>query len=150
MEPPRRVPLPHVPPAFVPSGSLFFITVCPTPRGENQLARPAVWAELRAASEHYHRSGRWHVPLLLAMPDHVHLLAGFPAAESMARVIGAWKHFLTRRCEVVWQRDFFDHRLRANESYEEKAHYIRNNPVRAGLTSTPEAWPFVWTPETLA
>ncbi|MDP3070683.1 MAG: hypothetical protein Q8N18_10360 [Opitutaceae bacterium] len=150
MEPPRRVSLPHVPPAFVPSGSLFFITVCTTPRGENQLAYPAVWAELRTATEHYHIAGRWHVPLLLAMPDHLHLLAGFAATESMPRVVAAWKHFLSQRCRVTWQRDFFDHRLRIGESHEEKARYIRNNPVRAGLVATPEAWPYVWTPESVA
>jgi hypothetical protein len=32
-----------------------------------------------------------------------------------------------------WQKDFFDHVLRSEESYEEKWHYVRENPVRAGL-----------------
>ena len=32
-----------------------------------------------------------------------------------------------------WQKDFFDHVLRSEESDEEKWHYVRENPVRAGL-----------------
>jgi hypothetical protein len=32
-----------------------------------------------------------------------------------------------------WQKGFFDHVLRSGESYTEKWHYIRDNPVRAGL-----------------
>jgi hypothetical protein len=41
-----------------------------------------------------------------------------------------------------WQRDFFDHRLRDDESFEEKAAYILNNPVRAGLVNRFEDWPY--------
>ena len=65
----------------------------------------------------------------------------------MAQVVTAWKHFLSHRCGRGWQRDFFDHRLRNDESHDEKAHYIRHNPVRAGLAATPEGWPYVWSPE---
>jgi len=45
---------------------------------------------------------------------------------------------------IGWQRDFFDHRLRKNEAYLEKAAYIRMNPVRAGLVASAEDWPYVW------
>jgi REP element-mobilizing transposase RayT len=42
----------------------------------------------------------------------------------------------------VWQREFFDHVLRSEESYAEKWEYMRQNPVRAGLTPRAEDWPF--------
>jgi len=42
----------------------------------------------------------------------------------------------------VWQREFFDHVLRSEESYAEKWEYVRQNPVRAGLTAHAEAWAF--------
>ena len=32
--------------------------------------------------------------------------------------------------------------LRSARSYSEKWDYVRNNPVRAGLVVTPEAWPY--------
>ena len=41
-----------------------------------------------------------------------------------------------------WQKDFFDHVLRSEESYQEKWHYVRENPVRAGLVKSWEDWPF--------
>ncbi len=62
----------------------------------------------------------------------------------MEKVLRDWKRYIAKQTGVVWQDGFFDHRLRGNESYEEKAHYIRLNPVRAGLIASPEAWEFVW------
>lgn len=85
--------------------------------------------------------------LLLLMPDHLHLLVSFPTAESMPSVVRAWKHYLAAKHGVEWQRDFFDHRLRNHESLDEKAHYIRHNPVRAGLVIDPAEWKFIWTPD---
>jgi REP element-mobilizing transposase RayT len=41
-----------------------------------------------------------------------------------------------------WQKGFFDHVLRSEESYEEKWRYVRQNPVRAGLIKRPEEWPY--------
>jgi putative transposase len=42
----------------------------------------------------------------------------------------------------LWQREFFDHVLRSEESYAQKWEYVRQNPVRAGLTIRAEDWPF--------
>jgi hypothetical protein len=42
----------------------------------------------------------------------------------------------------LWQREFFDHLLRNNESYEEKWQYVRQNPIRHGLVTRVEDWPF--------
>jgi hypothetical protein len=37
---------------------------------------------------------------------------------------------------------FFEHRLQGDESLDEKAGYILENPVRAGLVAKPEDWPY--------
>jgi putative transposase len=78
------------------------------------------------------------------MPDHLHLLAAFPSDKMMTKVITDWKSLLARKLSITWQRDFFDHRLRNDESWEEKTTYIRNNPVRAQLIDTAVEWPFIW------
>ena len=62
-------------------------------------------------------------------------------------VMAPWKRHTARHTGVVWQKGFFDHRLRGDESFEEKASYIRMNPVRKGLAAKPEEWPYVWRPE---
>jgi len=81
------------------------------------------------------------------MPDHLHALISFPHDASMKKVISGWKEHLAKQCGISWQRDFFDHRLRGDESYREKAAYIRNNPVRKGLVTEPDEWPYVWSEE---
>jgi REP element-mobilizing transposase RayT len=77
------------------------------------------------------------------MPDHLHALVGFPPQEQMLHVVRAWKKFGATHHHIAWQRDFFDHRLRRDESFDEKAAYIRMNPVRAGLVTTASDWPYV-------
>jgi putative transposase len=41
-----------------------------------------------------------------------------------------------------WQKDFFDHVMRSEESYEQKWNYVVLNPLRAGLVERSEDWPF--------
>jgi putative transposase len=55
-----------------------------------------------------------------------------------------WKRYTARILKITWQDGFFDHRLRHDESFVEKAAYIRMNPVRSGLIRAPEEWPYVW------
>ena len=41
-----------------------------------------------------------------------------------------------------WQKGFFDHVMRSEESYSQKWLYVAENPVRKKLTARPEDWPF--------
>ena len=83
---------------------------------------------------------------LLLMPDHLHALASFPRDVEPGAVIAEWKKFTARILKIQWQGDFFDHRLRSDESARDKEEYIRQNPVRAGLVGKAEDWPYVWWP----
>ena len=143
---PQRRALPHGVPDWVKPGTLFFITVCCTPRGANQLCLPVISEVIFESIAHRQRAGAWFARLVVLMPDHVHALVAFPAEAELQRTVRLWKSFLARQHGIRWQRDFFDHRLRNDEAWEEKAHYIRMNPVRAGLTDTPKNWPYVWEP----
>lgn len=143
---PNRKWLPHAVPDFVRSGAVFFITICGEPKRVNQFACNPPWSSIAAAASHYHNRGRWYCHLLLAMPDHLHLLASLPREEELKKIVTAWKHYLAGSVGIVWQRDFFDHRLRSHESFSEKAAYIRANPVRKGLAETVTDWAFVWSP----
>jgi len=51
-------------------------------------------------------------------------------------------HFGSIRQKKFRQKDFFEHRLRSDESAQEKSDYILVNPVRAGLVPKPEDWPY--------
>ena len=41
-----------------------------------------------------------------------------------------------------WQKGFFDHVMRSEESYSEKWLYVAENPVRKKLAAHPEDWPY--------
>jgi REP element-mobilizing transposase RayT len=126
--------------------SFFLLTVCTTPRGSNQLAvEPAGWHVLDAF-RHYHEQQRWYCDLVLLMPDHLHALVAFPFEGRMRPCVSSIKSFLAKQHGIRWQRDFFDHRLRHDESRHEKADYILQNPVRAKLIGEEADWPWQWRP----
>ncbi len=144
---PARKPMDHTLPSWVKGSPIYFITICTSPRGLNQLCHPELAAAVFSAARHYHIRYRWHVSLLLLMHDHLHALIAFPKIESAPQVIRSWKHYLSKQRHLKWQRDYFDHRVRDHSSLREKAAYIRQNPVRAGLVASPELWPYIWEPE---
>jgi putative transposase len=144
---PQRKLLPHVVPAWVrEQDAVFFITICCDPRSQNQLCNPLVAAKLFESVAFRHNRGDLWMHLVLLMPDHLHALASFPQGKDMRTVVTQWKKYVAREFHISWQRDFFDHRLRNDESLLDKEDYIRMNPVRVGLVARPEDWPYVWEP----
>jgi len=140
----QRKKLPHDIPPWTPSGGTYFITVCSTLRGLNQLCRDTVFDLLMQSVRYYRDVGHWRPHLVLFMPDHMHAITSFAENPGLIKTISDWKHYTARKCKISWQRDYFEHRLRHDESLVEKLSYIRMNPVRAGLVGTPEEWPYVW------
>jgi putative transposase len=79
------------------------------------------------------------------MPDHVHLFA----RGNYSFVLTQWMRLLKRNLSEAisatpphWHKGFFDHLIRHSESYSEKWHYVWQNPVRAGLVTDAEDWPY--------
>lgn len=140
---PVRKTLPHEPPLWIPDAAIWFITICCRERRKAQLTHQSTAENLLNSALFFHRKGRCFIHLLLLMPDHLHALLSFPQHERMIQVVRAWKRFQATHHGISWQREFFDHRLRREESFEQKADYIRMNPVRAGLVSSADDWPYV-------
>ncbi len=91
-------------------------------------------------------TSHWVVGRYVLMPDHLHLFAG---CQETAIEFDAWVQYFksqfTKRnkCkECVWQTDHWDTRIRNAQHYEEKAWYMYNNPVRAGLVADAVDWKF--------
>ena len=87
------------------------------------------------------------VPIYCFMPDHLHALVlgedeGSDAKGAMDRFKAASGWWLFRnRPGVRWQKDYWDHVVRAREGWESQARYLAGNPVRAGLVADPFDWP---------
>lgn len=127
----------------------YFITVCTKDR-RKLLATSAVHNVLRTHWDKSLNLYGWAVGSYVVMPDHVHFFCADAAGTTtLSRMIGAWKQWSAKelcgllRIDVpVWQKEFFDHLLRSDESYSEKWNYVRRNPVRAGLVEDAGLWPY--------
>ncbi len=146
MEMPRRKPLPHEIPSWVdPQKEIYFISINCEERFTNQLALPDVSKRLFETVHHRQEKLLWWPYLFLLMPDHLHALLSFPPSDKPIKlVVRKWKEWTAKELDIVWQRDFFEHRLRNDESRREKADYILQNPVRTKLVTRSEDWPFVY------
>jgi REP element-mobilizing transposase RayT len=128
---------------------IYFITTCTQSR-RPVLAAATMHSICREVWTNGESLYRWLVGRYVVMPDHVHFFcAPAPDAVALSVFVGKWKEwtakYAKRRLEApppLWQAEFFDHVLRSSESYEEKWDYVRMNPVRAGLVSRPEDWPY--------
>jgi REP element-mobilizing transposase RayT len=138
----------HVPPEWVDQAGLFFITINCAQRGLSQLTHNDVSAKIFESITFYHSSRRWWPEIVLLMPDHLHALIRFSwsSKNGMNSVIAAWKRYTARQLGIVWQRDYFDHRIRSDADYSDKWQYIQNNPVRKNLVENFQDWPHVWRP----
>ena len=146
MKAPERKTLPHMVPLWVdPQKEIYFITINCVERGRNQLALPAVSESLFETVRDRQEKLLWWPHVFLLMPDHLHALLSFPpSGKPLQQVVSKWKEWTAKQCGIRWQRDFFEHRLRQEESRREKAEYILQNPVRKQLVSRPEEWPFAY------
>jgi uncharacterized heparinase superfamily protein len=65
------------------------------------------------------------------------------ARKRLKTIISKWKEWTAKAIAISWHRDFFEHRLRQDESFCQKADYILLNPVCAGFVQRPEDWPYI-------
>ncbi len=146
MQHPERKRLPHQVPLWIdPNKELYFLTISCYPRGKNQLAHPKIAAAVLETVAFRNASYLWYAHIFLLMPDHAHALISFPPSEkTLKAIVSQWKGWTAKAIGIEWQRDFFEHRLRGEENHQQKANYILQNPVRAGLVQKPEEWPYVW------
>lgn len=101
---------------------------------------------------------KYNLFVAVVMPDHAHLILT-PLTDiknqriyPLHEVMRAMKSYSARRINErlggsgrIWQQESFDHVLRSSESLDAKIAYVLANPVRAGLVSVPEEYPWVWT-----
>ena len=79
------------------------------------------------------------------MPDHFHALIT-PAPDvslekAMQFIKGGFSFRLKSKVDV-WMRGFNESQIRTQNKFMNCLQYIEENPVRRGLTATPQAHPF--------
>ena len=94
------------------------------------------------------RFQRYHLHSFVVMPNHVHLLV--TPLVTARQWLGPLKGFtgyranrtLSRLGAPFWQDESYDHLVRSDEEFRRVERYIEFNPVRAGLTASPEQFPW--------
>lgn len=129
------------------AGSICSATICTSRRArvfsEERVARAAIEV-LRA------RANKVDVPVyaFCVMPDHVHLVIGPSAHCDIVTFVAQFKNLAQRAAWAlgvrgrIWQASFWDPFLRREEQVENVVQYVLNNPVRAGLSSAWQDYPF--------
>jgi putative transposase len=125
---------------------LFFVTFCTYER-RKLLASDPVHTAFVSFATRAHLEQNVAVGRFVIMPDHVHLFVRGPDDFQLGPWVGMLKqalakHIASAETSPIWQRGFFDHLLRSDESYAQKWNYVRENPVRAGLVTNAEDWPY--------
>ena len=132
--------------------SVYFITFCVEHR-RAVLANPRSWKICLSVLK---RMDRWTTLAAIAMRDHLHILTTPEDREASVSAYSKWfkRWFGEAYCRPsdadgrprvqawTWQEGCFDRLLRPDESLSETWEYLRQNPVRAGLATNPEDWPY--------
>jgi putative transposase len=84
------------------------------------------------------------------MPDHLHRLLSLTDSfqKSLQDWVSAFKRYTTKasyevyNIKPLWQKNFYDHIAGGEKSIHEITQYILNNPVRKGIVSNWESYPY--------
>src|SRR5690606_7648137 len=103
---------------------------------------------------HFHGL-RYHLHAWVVMPNHVHVLIEPIANHSLSEIVQSWKSYTAKALlrheaggppalpeQRVWQPDYWDRFIRDERHYRATVDYIHQNPVKAGLCSKAEDWPW--------
>ena len=152
-------------------GTLVIVTKCRHRRRATDLTAPSVARIIARALLAARQSERCYLLAWCLMPDHIHILLspregrddnqalGTVAGRSsgrlrwnlspLSRFVADWAStsaHLTNKAVgekgPLWQEGFHDHAVRCTERIEDVVEYIHCNPVRRGLVTDSNAWPW--------
>jgi REP element-mobilizing transposase RayT len=119
------------------------------------LREPAVAAMAQGALLHFDAQ-RYRLLAWVVMPNHVHVLFQPLHDWRVAKIVASWKKFTATRIGhpgnanlpigdvplPVWHREYWDRYIRDDRHFQRAVEYIHQNPVKAGLVTHPEDWPW--------
>jgi len=137
------------------SGGIFFFTV--TLRDRSSLFLTKYIDELRFAFRDTQLKRPFKINAIVILPEHVHCLWTLPPGDS--DYSGRWRSIKScfvrklRKSGVrvgvnekgeadLWQRRFWEHKIRDDKDFEAHVNYIHINPVKHGLVENVIDWPW--------
>jgi putative transposase len=116
--------------------------------GPQYLRQDAVADAVAASLERGVQLAHYELAAFAIMPNHVHVLL-LPRVEP-SKLMRSLKSASAREANRLlgqagkpfWQRESYDHYVRSPEEWNRIVRYIENNPVKAGLSESPERYPW--------
>lgn len=130
-------------------------------KGPDWLRNPEI-AKLVADAMHFFNGKRYDLLAFCIMSNHVHIVFTpllktedeyYPLAQIMHTMKGytaGRANQLLDRSGAFWLHESYDHFARDEAELERIIAYVVNNPVKAGLVSEWQAWPWTYVRDTQA
>jgi len=128
---------------------VYFITICTA--GKKPYLKDAGIAGVIVDGMEFRRKGKEIILFCYCvMPDHVHMLLSLAQGYNKTLIdwVSDFKRYSAKSIKVahgiehLWQKNFYDHVVRNDESLIKVAEYIVNNPVRKGMASEWKEYPY--------
>jgi putative transposase len=110
---------------------------------EDDISKNLIIETLNDAKEKFN----FHLANFCLMPTHIHLLIKADENTNLSDIIHWIKTMSARRWNLkrnskdhLWGDRFSARIINNEQEYEEVMYYIDQNPVKAGLSSSPEEW----------
>ncbi len=137
-------------------GGTWFFTVSLANRNSDLLVKKI--EHLRAAVRRVRHDWPFHIDAWVVLPDHVHAIWTLPEGEhdfstrwrlikssfsrGLPRTESSSNSRLSKGERGIWQRRFWEHRIRDEKDYRRHVDYIHINPLRHGYVDQVIDWPF--------
>jgi len=142
------------------AGGTFFLTLVTQRRRRifaNEMARRCLGDTIRAVQEQQ----PFEMTAVVLLPDHLHCIWTLPDddddypsrwANIKKKFVDSWTALGGREAIIsdarqkrhergIWQKRFWEHRIRNQTDLARHVNYIHFNPVKHGLMRCPHAWP---------
>ena len=86
---------------------------------------------------------------VVVMPDHIHAVIQLRSQQTFSRLMQSFKSFTAKQINArlggsgsFWQKTYYEHGIRRDESLRSIIHYCYENPVRSGLVKSAKDYPY--------
>jgi len=115
--------------------------------GQFFLMRPSDKRVILAGLEFYRKRGDCELYGFVIMNNHIHVIIQPAQGITLARIVNGLKTWTSRRNSAkcgsgLWERRYDDNRINSQKELRSVLQYIHNNPVRAGIVTEPQAYPW--------
>ena len=131
------------------SGYVYFVTIC-TFLKKNHFRDTSLVNTVESNIDFRINNSEIDLYCYCIMPNHIHLLLRLNKGYTgkLTDWISAFKRFISKEAkqnfgiQSLWQRNYYDHVLRDEESIVKVGEYILNNPVRKNMVKEWQDYPF--------